>query len=248
MGKKLSYRKKASIERVRELFTYEPETGEFYWTDKCAKNVKPGGLAGFRDKCGYWGITIDYVIYKAHRVAWAYVYGEWPDLDIDHIDGQRGNNSIKNLRLATNHQNQANRKTAFGKSKYKGVCFHKMNKKWMAQLKKDGETEFIGYFSTQEDAAIAYNKRAILRHGEFAALNTIAEPEPESTPFTREVEKSFDAYMNEVIKWKGKTGKRSVIWSKPRCDIAREVWLDCMHKQNESLSDKHPIPQEQSSS
>jgi len=246
MGRKLSYRQKASIDRVRELFTYEPETGDFFWTDKCAKNVKPGGLAGYRDKCGYWGITIDSVIYKAHRVAWAYVHGEWPSLDIDHIDGQRGNNSIKNLRLATNHQNQANRKATFGKSIYKGVCFHKEHKKWMAQLKKNGETEFIGYFTSEEDAAIAYNERAILMHGEFASLNVIAQPEPKITPFMLEAEKAFGNYMDEVVKWAGKSGKRRVIWSQPRCEMAHEVWMDCMQKQQDLLSSSHQTNQEKS--
>jgi len=185
-------------------------------------------------------------MYKAHRVAWAYVYGEWPALDIDHIDGQRGNNSINNLRLATNRQNQANRKAAFGKSIYKGVCFHKAHKKWMAQLKNNGETEFIGYFSSQEEAALAYNKRAISIHGNFASLNVIAQPEPEITPFKREAEKAFDSYMDEIVHWAGKTGKRRIIWSQPRCDMAREVWMDCMEKQYDRLSTNLSIAQEQS--
>lgn len=246
MGKKLSYREKASIERIRELFTYDPETGEFFWTDKCAKNVRPGRRAGFRDTCGYWGITIDYVTYKAHRVAWAYAYGEWPALDIDHIDGERGNNSIKNLRLATNRQNQANRKSTSGKSIYKGVCFHKMHKKWMAQLKNNGETEFIGYFDSQEEAALAYNERAISIHGDFASLNVIAQPATEETPYKREAEEAFESYMDEVIQWAGKTGKRRLIWSQPRCAMAREVWMDCMEKQYNCLKANHILTREQS--
>lgn len=235
MGGKLPYRVKASIERVRELFIYNPETGEFFWTEKCAKNVKPGERAGYLDKCGYWGLTIDSVTYKAHRVAWAHVYGEWPSIDVDHIDRNRANNSIQNLRLATKSQNQANKKLDHGASKFKGVFFHKIHKKWMTQLKHNGVTKFIGYFETEEAAALAYNRSAKKLHGEFAFLNVIPQVIPEEPSWKIEAKKNFEKYMDEVIHWKGMAGKRRQVWSPTRCDMAYDVWIDCMEKQHEKV-------------
>lgn len=92
----------------------------------------------------------------------------------DHKDGNGLNNQRENLRLATRSQNAANILRKAKSSKYNGVCWHKSNNKWAAQLKKNGKVYSLGCFKNEEDAAKAYNEAAIQFHGEFARLNKIA--------------------------------------------------------------------------
>lgn len=92
----------------------------------------------------------------------------------DHIDGNGLNNQKGNLREATKTQNNANRKSADNSaSKYLGVNWLPVRKKWKAELRKNGKLFFLGRFNNEIDAAIAYNKKAVELHGEFARLNKI---------------------------------------------------------------------------
>ena len=106
-----------------------------------------------------------------HRIIWAYHYGAIPsNLQIDHIDGDRVNNTIGNLRLATHSQNKSNNKRAYrnSKSNILGVYWATRDKKWSAEIKLNGKTIRLGYFVNQEDA-IAARKTAELQYfAEFA--------------------------------------------------------------------------------
>lgn len=96
------------------------------------------------------------------------------DVIIDHKDHDGLNNQKSNLRIATASQNCSNRKShKNSSSKYLGVNWHKPNKKWRAKISKEGIGQHIGYFDSEEIAALAYNKKAIEIHGEFANLNVI---------------------------------------------------------------------------
>src|ERR1700719_1662744 len=97
-------------DRLRELLSYDPETGVFRWLVRKRQNVKAGDVAGSFDGCGYCKISIDRRAYKAHRLAWLYMTGEWPPAEIDHINMNRADNRFANLRLATRHQNMANQR------------------------------------------------------------------------------------------------------------------------------------------
>lgn len=96
-------------ERLRERLHYDPETGLFH------RRLANGTLAGPSkpDKeSGYVSVTVDYQTFRAGRAAWAYVYGEWPDGLIDHINGDRSDNRIANLRVVTPWENSQNRQGA----------------------------------------------------------------------------------------------------------------------------------------
>jgi hypothetical protein len=158
-----------AIEHIRKWLSYSPETGEFVWTE-CLSNAAPAGsVAGSPSKRGYISIQINGRLYRAHRLAWAYVYGEWPDKDIDHINGKIADNRIANLRLATASQNQANvGLRTDNKSGLKGVSFHRVTGKWSATIQHQGRRIHLGLFTTPDAASSSYNEAALSLRGEFA--------------------------------------------------------------------------------
>jgi hypothetical protein len=96
-----------------------------------------------------------------------------PKILVDHKDRDGLNNQRYNLRMANKSQNNANRRARRnGSSKYLGVCWDKREKKWRVQIKKNGIIKHVGMFSNEDDAALAYNEKAIVMHGDFARLNT----------------------------------------------------------------------------
>lgn len=162
--------------RLDQVLAYEPTTGEFRWkTDRFAgrkhacKIASAGDLAGSQTWKGYWCIRIDGRCYMSHRLAWLAVYGEWPVETVDHIDGDRRNNQIANLRLASNGQNLWNRKAQRNNtSGSKGVTFDRSRSKWIAQIAVDGRRHHLGRFDSIDDASAAYRCAAVKYHGEFA--------------------------------------------------------------------------------
>jgi hypothetical protein len=97
------------------------------------------------------------------------VHGSWTRELIDHIDGDRANNRIENLRLVSLAQNQWNAKTPVtNKSGIKGVSFHSTLKKWQANIRANGKIMYLGLFNTKEEAAEVVRKKRIELHGEFA--------------------------------------------------------------------------------
>jgi hypothetical protein len=146
--------------RLRELLHYDADSGAFRWRrpHHCA-----GKIAGAPDGRGYRRISVDGRRYKAHRLAWLYVYGEWPDGGLDHVNGNRFDNRIANLRPATNRQNQGNQ-AARRPGHLKGA--HKISKGhgWQARL----AGKYLGSFQTEEEAHRAYMLAAENYYGEFA--------------------------------------------------------------------------------
>ena len=143
---------------AKQLIHYDKETGKF---SRDGKNI------GRECKQGYVRININRSQHQAHRIAYLLTYNEWPEV-VDHINNDRSDNRIKNLRAATRKNNAANRKPRRGaRSKYKGVGWRPDRKKWIAECCK----KRIGSFDTEKDAAKAYDKAAKKIHGEFANLN-----------------------------------------------------------------------------
>lgn len=178
-----------SQQRLKELLHYDPQTGIF--TRLTSNNqTKIGDVVGTvrnRRKRGkgkthlweddqsqlYVKTKIDGKHYMLHRLAWLYVHGHFPSDMIDHIDGNRQNNKIDNLREATNSQNMMNgRKKSNCASPYKGVT--RSGDKWKMTISIDGKQTYMGTFESEIEAAIAYNRAGFKYYGEFFRPNMIS--------------------------------------------------------------------------
>lgn len=174
--------------RLKELFTYEPDTGILRWRSG-GGNKKKSLIAGTPNKWNYLAVKVDGVNYTAHRLAWLYIYGYMPS-QLDHIDGNPHNNAIANLREANSYQNARNKRLRKdNKSGFKGVNWHSRDKVWTAQIRATGDdcvskTYYLGQFSNRLDAAKAYNEAAIRLHGEFAYLNDLTTSSSDSNDNT----------------------------------------------------------------
>jgi hypothetical protein len=147
--------------KLRELIDYDPNTGVFTWRVRAYRSkYKQGSPAGTKQSKGYLTIGVLGRSYLAHRLAWLYVYGEWPTKQVDHINQDKLDNRIANLRQATNKENHQNEGLSSNNtSGYKGVGFFKRTRRWRAHITTDGVTRHLGFFSTI-DGAIAARKNA----------------------------------------------------------------------------------------
>jgi hypothetical protein len=157
-------RNKITADEVRALFDYNPVTGEFIRFIGI-----PGASAGVVKGCirpdGYGQISVNRKRELTHRLVWLWVHGYLP-YQIDHIDGDKLNNRIDNLREATTSQNHGNTvKSIRNKSGFKGV--RQRNKRWAASIKILGVATYIGTYATPEEAHAAYCAKAREIHGEF---------------------------------------------------------------------------------
>ncbi len=156
-----------SQEQLKSIMHYDPDTGLFTWLISPKFGVKVGDEVGTHLE-GYRVTRFKGTPYKLHRLAWLYVYGEMPDVFIDHINGIRDDNRIVNIRLATHTQNlrnSGNRKNnTLG---FKGVCFDKRSKKYGAYLQVNGKQKWLGTFCTVQEAASTRSEAAKQHHGEF---------------------------------------------------------------------------------
>ena len=137
--------------RLREVLHYDENTGVFV---RRTKNQPKIGTIPKNPNHAYLNIGIDYKVYKAHRLAWLYVHGEWPKHQIDHINGDKLDNRIANLRVATTSQNKQNMRKARSDSKSGliGASWHTKSNKWRAAIQIDGKKKHLGYFDTPEEA------------------------------------------------------------------------------------------------
>ena len=151
---------------VRELFEYR--NGVLYWRKKPANSVNITKPAGSIGSSGYLSIGIKYKLYLTHRLIFLYHHGYIPKT-LDHINNNKLDNRIENLRPATNSENiQNSKKSSINVSGYKGVSFHKNVKKWCAQIRINKKLKYLGCFSTPEEAHQAYCQAADKHFGEFA--------------------------------------------------------------------------------
>lgn len=164
-----------SFRQISEAFSYDPETGILIWKYRAdiaeqANTAHTGTIAGSKHVEGYLHvfITIDGIGYRLrnHRIAWILMTGDWPKYQVDHRDGDKGNNRWLNLRDSTHGQNQSNKKT-YAKSGFKGVTKTRENS-WRAQININGKSKGLGTFRTGEEAHAAFCAAAEKQHGEFA--------------------------------------------------------------------------------
>lgn len=142
--------------QLKQLLSYDPETGDLHWVSPTANRVHVGMIAGATGTDGSIRIMLFRKYYLAHRLAWLYMNGSFPINEIDHIDGNRQNNRLSNLRDVTRKQNQENtRLQSNNSSGFRGVCWDSSNNKWKAYVTHNRRHHHVGLFSSPEDAALA---------------------------------------------------------------------------------------------
>jgi len=160
---------------LADLLIYCAETGHFFWRERpahlfrsqqafAAWNTRFAGKQTFNatDGSGYRTAGIFGRTYRAHTIAWAMVHGVWAN-EIDHIDGDRTNNRIDNLRSVTRQENQRNRRISHrNTSGVVGVYFNQQCGKWAAQIKVDGRTSYLGLFERFDDAVTKRKQSEVL--------------------------------------------------------------------------------------
>ncbi len=152
--------------RLKEVLSYDPYSGVFVWLTAKNQNIPAGSVAG-SDNDGYITIRIDGKRYKAHRLAWLFVVGDFPPCEIDHRDRNRGNNAWTNLRLATRSQQKANcGLSRSNKSGVRGVS--SVGGRWLARITVQRKQIHLGTFGSMKEAQTAYQEKAQTVFGEFA--------------------------------------------------------------------------------
>jgi hypothetical protein len=165
---------------ARELFDYDPESGELTWKIRAARCVTVGARAGSLKRDGYVQVTFRKKCFQAHRVAWAVVHGVWPGNDIDHINGERSDNRLANLRVVTPEENMQNQRRAHRSNKSSGllgVHFYARTGRWKATIWSRGQNQFLGYFSSAAEAQSAYLSAKERLHPGFCAKRPQPSPE-----------------------------------------------------------------------
>ncbi len=153
---------------IEDLLTYDPLTGICTWKVTRGRAIK-GEIAGYVCKRGRAKLSIMGHQYYVHRVAFKIMTGNWPKLDIDHVNGNPSDNRWVNLREATDTQNQANaKKRKDNTTGLKGVAFHKATKKWRAQISHNGKDKWLGHRDCPAAAHFLYIIAADKQSGEFA--------------------------------------------------------------------------------
>ena len=154
-------------QRLKELLHYDPLTGEFTWLVSPSNRVQAGAIAGsFIIKTGYIEIRLDKISYLAHRLAWFYSFGVWPECLVEHENRDRKDNKLSNLREATHTENLYNVDIRSDNSSgYRGVS--RKRGKWRARIRVAKEEVSLGSFDTPEEASQAYEAAAKELHGDF---------------------------------------------------------------------------------
>ena len=156
-GRQSAKAKTLSATRLRKLLKYVPATGVFRW--RVHKGCNVGTVAGsIHPPKGYREISIDRKIYRANRLAWLYMTGKWPKLEIGYINHNTSDTRWANLRAMTPSQRGATSRTR-NKLGVRGVWITKSGK-YVARIKVAGKKKYLGLFDTIEKASLAYTRAA----------------------------------------------------------------------------------------
>jgi len=144
-----------TAERLRELLDYDPETGLMTRKVRTSNRIKVGDVVGAFTSDGYLVVRVDGPKYPVHRLAWLHVYGEWPNGEIDHINGVPDDNRLCNLRVVDRTGNTQNtHKTVRADGSLVGV--YPSRSRWMAGIQANKKWRRLGTFDTPEEAHAAY--------------------------------------------------------------------------------------------
>ena len=143
-------------ERLKAVFLYDPDTGVFTRLKSTGSRSAIGSSPAPCKRDGYIRISVDNCQYLAQRLAWLHFYGNWPTHQVDHINGNRADNRIANLRDVSNTGNGQNRHL-HNKNCSSGLLgVYKHGDRWVSKIKVDRKPIHIGVFSTPEEAHAAY--------------------------------------------------------------------------------------------
>lgn len=168
-----------TVEHLRAVLDYDPDTGVFRWRQPAGRHGRyaVGTIAGWVDiSTGYRFIQIGPQRYRAHRLAWLHFHSKWPSEDLDHRDLDPANNAIANLRETTDFGNTKNRRRPkHNTTGFKGVAYRKRSAlagypPYEAKIMVNKKSYYLGSFSTPEEAYEAYCRAAVRLHGEFVRL------------------------------------------------------------------------------
>lgn len=170
-----------SLDVLNSILVYCTDTGKFYWKEREQSmftsirmantwNSRYANKEAFTvvNAQGYKSAKIFDTNYKAHRIAWKMVYGVDPSNLIDHINGDRTDNRIANLREASYSENRINTRGVRGSSGFKGVIWSSQSQKWIAEIKVGGKRKYLGSFDDPCEASEVYKTAAKFMHGKFA--------------------------------------------------------------------------------
>lgn len=143
---------------IKKYVEYNSISGEFYWIKSSNSRILVGSKVGYYTENGYLRTRISGKNYLLHRLAWFMIYGKFPEFYIDHIDGNRSNNRIENLRDATLFVNGQNRKKANKTNKLGVLGVSKIDNGYQAEIQENNKRVYIGYFKTVDEAHEAYLK------------------------------------------------------------------------------------------
>ena len=155
-------------QELKDTLSYCPITGMFLWKiskQGCKINTPAGSL---NKTTGYIRIKINQQRYQAHRLAWLYMYGHFPEGEIDHKNRVRSDNRIENLREATRQQNRFNSKQYKNNtSGQKGVTWSKATNRWIVLVRENYSGKYLGSFKIKEDAVHVAQQYIQTLHAEF---------------------------------------------------------------------------------
>lgn len=147
-----------TYEQAHRLFSYDPETGVLTWRIHAGRKIRAGARAGTLDRTGYRKVAYQGKVYKEHRLIWLLCTGCWPINVIDHINRNRSDNRIANLRDVDKFANGQNRVKPgpTNLTRLIGASFDKKANRWRAQITVRRSRRVIGYFDSALDAHQAY--------------------------------------------------------------------------------------------
>jgi hypothetical protein len=152
-----------------KMIRYDSESGKFYWLAQRGRAIKPGDQVKGSVSHGYLIFSINRKNYLAHRLAWFLTFNKFPNQQIDHINHDKLDNRLCNLREASASQNQWNKKRQRNNSTgFKGVSFHSQTGLYRARIKHFGKELLFGCYKTPNEANEAVQKARLSLHKEFA--------------------------------------------------------------------------------